>query len=119
MLKRVMEMESILFEKLPQFLTELAAEDLAECFNGQEESARRVDPSGTIEGKAAGGDDVVYVGMNLEVLSPRVEHTEEPDVRFQVPGVACQFEQRSGAGAEEQIVEQSLVLEDQSAEFVR
>ena len=61
----------------------------------------------------------MYVGMNLEVLSPRVEHAEEPDVRFQVPGVACQFEQRIGAGAEEQIVEQPLVLEDQSAEFVR
>ena len=37
----------------------------------------------------------------------------------QVLGIASQFEQRSCAGAEEQIVEQPLVLEDQSAEFVR
>ena len=59
-----MEMESILFEKLPQFLTELAAEDLAECLNGQEESGRGVDPSGTIGGKTAGGNDVVDVRMN-------------------------------------------------------
>ena len=59
-----MELESVLFEKLPQFLTELAAEDLAECLNGQEESGRRVDPSGTIGGKTAGGDDVVNVWMN-------------------------------------------------------
>src|SRR4029077_5981400 len=58
-----MELKSVLFEKFTQFLAELAAEDLAERFDGQEESARRVYPSGTIKGKAAGGNDVVYVGM--------------------------------------------------------
>ena len=82
-------MESILFEKLPQFLTELAAEDLAECLNGQEESGRGVDPSGTIGGKTAGGNDVVDVRMNLEVLSPRMEHAEESDIGSQVLGIAC------------------------------
>jgi hypothetical protein len=74
---------------------EVVAEDTAKPLNGQEESMRRINPSGTIEGKTASGNDVVYVGMNLEVLSPRVEHAEEPDVRSQVPGIASQFEQRS------------------------
>jgi hypothetical protein len=59
------------------------------------------------------------MGMNLEVLSPGMEHAEEPDVRSQVLGIASEFEQRSGAGAEEQIVEQPLVLEGESGEFVR
>jgi hypothetical protein len=47
------------------------------ALTGREELARRVYPSGTVEGKAARGDDVVYVGMNLEVLSPRMEHAKE------------------------------------------
>ena len=51
--------------------------------------------------------------MMLEVLSPGMEHAEESDVGSQVLGIASQFEQRRGAGAEEQIVEQPLVLQDQ------
>jgi len=114
-----MELKPVLLEQFTELVTELLAEDLAECFDGQEESVRRVDPSGPIQCKAAGGNDVVYVGMNLEVLSPGMEHAEESDVRSQAFGIASQFEQRSGAGTEEQIVEQPLVLEDQSREFVR
>ena len=114
-----MELHSVVFEQLTELVAELVAEDTAESLDGQEESARRVDPSGTIEGKASGGNDVVNVGMMLKVLSPRVEHAEESDVGSQVPGMASQFEHGRGAGAEEQIVEQSLVLEDQSGEFVR
>ena len=69
-----MELKSVLFEKFMQFLAELVAEDLAECFDGQEESPRRVYPSGTIKGKAAGGNDVVYVRMVLKVLSLSLIH---------------------------------------------
>jgi hypothetical protein len=57
--------------------------------------------------------------MMLKVLSPGMEHAEEPDIGSQVLGLASQFEHRRGAGAEEQIVEQSLVLKDQSGERVR
>ena len=59
------------------------------------------------------------VGMMLEVLSPGMEHAEETDVGSEMLGIASQFEQRAGAGAEEQIVEQPLVLEDQSGELMR
>src|ERR1019366_10196668 len=79
------------------------------------EARRGIDPSGAVESEAASGNDVVYV---FEVLSPGMEHAEESDVSSQVLGIACEFEQRSGAGTEEQIVEQSLVLEDQSGERV-
>jgi hypothetical protein len=95
-----MELESVLFEQFTEFFAESATEDLAEGFDRQEKSARRVYPSGTIQCKTAGGNDVVYVRINLEVLSPRMEHAEEPDVGSQVLGIASQFEQRSGAGAE-------------------
>ena len=48
----------------------------------------------------------------LEVLPPGMEHAEKPNVRSQVLGIASEFEQRSGTGAEEQIIEHPLVLED-------
>jgi hypothetical protein len=62
------------------------------------EPARRVYPSGTIEGQTSGGNDVVYVGVNLEVLSPGMEHAEESDVGSQVLWIASEFQQRSGTG---------------------
>jgi hypothetical protein len=48
------------------------------------------------------------MGMMLEVLPPDMEHAEKPYVRAEALGVAGKFEQRSGAGAEEQIIEQTL-----------
>lgn len=48
-----------------------------------------------------------------------MEHADESNVGPQVFGIASEFVQRSGAGAEQQIVEQPLVLEDESGELVR
>ena len=78
-----------------------------------------IDPPGTVESQSAGGNDVVDMRMMLKVLSPGMEHAEEPDVGSQVLGIASKFEQRSGAGAEEQIIEQPLVLKDEGGELVR
>ncbi len=55
----------------------------------------------------------------LEVLSPGMQHAEKPDVGSQMLRVASQFEQRRCAGAEEQIVEQPLVLQHKRGEFMR
>src|ERR1019366_5187347 len=114
-----MGLKSVLLEQFAELFAELATEDTAESFDGQEESTRRVYPLRTTGSKAAGRNDVVYVGMNFEVLAPRMEYAEESDVSSEVLGIASQFEHRRGAGAEEQIVEQPLVLEDQIGEFVR
>ena len=56
--------------------------------------------------------------MMLKVLSPGMEHAEESDVGSQVSGIASQFEHRRGADAIEQIVEQPLVLQYKSGEFM-
>lgn len=84
-----MELKPVLLEQFTELVTELLAEDLAECLDGQEESARRVDPSGTIQCKAAGGNDVVYVGMNLEVLSPGMEHADCSQFRHPLQSYAA------------------------------
>ena len=116
--KRAMELEPVVFEQFTKPGPELAAEAAAKCLDGQEEAWRRIDPSGTIGSQAAGGNDVVDMGMMLKVLSPGMEHAEESDVGSQVPGIASQFEHRRGADAIEQIVEQPLVLQYKSGEFM-
>src|SRR5258708_19211189 len=58
------------------------------------------------------------MGMMLEVLPPGMEHAEKPDLRAEVFGVAGKLEERSGTGAEEQVIEQTLVLQDESGELV-
>jgi hypothetical protein len=47
-----------------------------------------------------------------------VEHAKESDVRSEVLRIASQFEHGRGAGAVEQIVEQPLVLQYKSGEFM-
>ena len=113
-----MELQYVLLEQITELVAELAAEHAAECLDGQEEAGRGIDPSGTIESEAAGGNDVVDVGMMFKVLSPGMKHAEESDVGSEILRIASQFEHRRSAGAEEQIVEQLLVLEDKSGEFV-
>ncbi len=114
-----MELELVLPEEVAKSGGELAAEDAAECADGQKETVRRSDPSGAIGSKAAGGNDVMDVGMMLKVLAPGMEHAKKPDLCSQMLRVAGKFEQRRCAGSEEQIVKQSLVLQNESREFVR
>jgi hypothetical protein len=113
-----MELESVVLEEFTQPQPEPAAEATAECLDGQEEAARGIDPARAIRSEAAGGNDVVDMGMMLEALSPGMEHAEESDVGSQVPGIASQIEHRRGADAIEQIVEQPLVLQHESGEFM-
>jgi hypothetical protein len=47
-----------------------------------------------------------------------VEDTEQADVSSEVLRVASHFEQRCGAGAEEQVVKQPLVLKQERGEFM-
>ena len=59
------------------------------------------------------------MGMMFEVLSPGMEHAKTADVGSEVLRIASQFEHRRGACAKEQIVEQPLVLQCKSREFMR
>lgn len=40
-------------------------------------------------------------------------HAEQPDLRAEVPGITRDFKQHCGTGAEDQVVEQPLVLQDE------
>src|SRR5260370_34787569 len=51
--------------------------------------------------------------MNLLFLAPGMQHTEEANFRTEVSRIASHFEQGFRTGAEQKIVEDLLVLQDQ------
>src|SRR5258708_12545932 len=51
--------------------------------------------------------------MNFEFLAPGMQHTEEANFRTEVSRIASHFEQGFRTGAEQKIVEDLLVLQDQ------
>ena len=110
-LECAVELELVLTKELFQSRDELASEDATQRGDGQEESSRGGDPSGTIGCKTASRNNVVYVRMMVKVLSPSVEHAKKPDVRTQMFRVAGEFEQRRCTSSEQQIVKQTLVLQ--------
>ncbi len=61
----------------------------------------------------------MYVRMRLEVLAPGVEHAEEADVGAEVFGIGGDLQQGFGAGAEQQVVDNFLVLQRQPGQLVR
>jgi len=108
-----------LLEEFTKPGAELTAEAPAKRLNGQEEAWRGIDPSGTVKGQTAGGNDVVNMGMMFEVLSPGMEHAEKTDVRSQVLGSRASSSIVAAASAVEQVVQQPLVLQCESGERMR
>jgi len=60
---------------------------------------------------AGGGEHAVDMGMMLQALVPGMEHAEEADLGAEVPGIASDLEQGCGAGVEQQVINQALVLQ--------
>jgi hypothetical protein len=59
------------------------------------------------------------MGMMLQFLIPTMEHAGEADFAAQMAGIARHFEQRFGTGAEQEIVDDLLVLQGQWGEPTR
>ena len=98
---------------------ELTTEDAAEHGDGQEESVRRTDPSVMIGSQSAGSHDAMDMGMEQQSLIPRVQHAEEGDLGAQMARVAGDFQQRFGAGMEQQVEDEFFVLQRYRSDFAR
>ena len=59
------------------------------------------------------------MGMESKFLTPGVQHGEEAEFRAEVSGVASDFEKSFRTGAEQQIVDDFLILQDQWRELRR
>ena len=90
---------------------ELAAEDATEHTDGQKEAVGRTDPSGMVGSQSAGSHDAMYMRMEQQSLIPGVQHAEEADLGAQVARIARDLEQRLGAGMEQQVEDNLLVLQ--------
>ena len=72
-----------------------------------------------IERQSAGGDDTMHVRVMFELLIPSVEHTEEADLGAEMLGIASDCEEGFGAGLQQEMVQEFLVLQDQWRQFMR
>jgi len=114
-----MEIELAFLEGPLETGNELAAEDATKHLDGEEKSGARFYPLREIERQAAGGNDAMDMGMKPELLTPSVQHDEETDFRAEVSRIASDFEKSFRTGAEQQIIEDLLVLQDQWRQPVR
>jgi hypothetical protein len=57
--------------------------------------------------------------MKLQALIPAVEHAEEADLGTKMPWIARDLKQGLGAGVEEQVVDEPLVLKGERGQFPR
>ena len=67
-------------EGLLQVFQEEPEEETAQNPNRQEEIGLAGNPTRAVRGEAAAGDHAMQVGMVEEILTPRMEDREEPDL---------------------------------------
>src|ERR1039457_4579841 len=68
--------------------------------------------------ESARGNGAVNVGMQEQVLSPGMQDADHADLSAQVFAIDGDLEQSLSAGGEQQVVEQTRVLQGQHVEFV-
>ena len=102
---------SFLVEPAFQSFGELSPENLAEDANRKEEAGRSVNPAGAVCRQAAGRDYAMGMRVKLQVLSPRMKDTKEPDLSAEVPRIGRDLQQRFRSRVEQKVVENFPVLQ--------
>ena len=113
------ELERTSMEGVTKAGDELAAEYAAEHTDGQKEGAPGGDPVGVVRCETAGSQYAVDMRMKLQALIPTMEHAEETDLGAKMAWIASDFKQGLGARVEEQVVDESLVLQCERSQFAR
>src|SRR5271167_3198111 len=98
---------------------ELTAKNSTQHLDGKKERVAGTDPVGVIQRESTGRDNTMDMGMMLQPLIPSVQHAEETDLGAQMSGIASHFEQGCGAGSEQQVVDELLVLQGKWGQFPR
>ena len=98
---------------------EFSTEDPAEDLHGQEKPITPVDPSRAVRGETASGNHAVDMRMMLEILAPRVEHTQKPEPRAEMRRIRGDLQQRRRTRLKQQVVDDGFVLEREPRELVR
>src|SRR5579863_1101954 len=96
---------------------ELTTKNPAQDLDGKKEGGAGPDPASVARGQTTGGKYAMDMGMVLELLIPGVEYAEEADLGAQMLGIASDFEEGFSAGAEQQVIDDLLVLQGQWRQF--
>ena len=72
-----------------------------------------------IEAQPTSGNDAMHMGMQAELLTPGVQHTEETNFSAEVSGIASDFQKCFVTGPEQQAIDELLVLQSQVCQLRR
>jgi hypothetical protein len=90
---------------------ELAAKHSAQHFHREEKSVPEANPVFAVERETTDWDHAVDMRMMQKVLAPGMQHTQEADLGAEMFYISRDFQQRGRTGAEQQVVDDLLVLE--------
>src|SRR5216683_4180782 len=106
-----MEVEQVSSECRPEGSQEDLPEAAAEHTHRQKEGGLAAgDPAGAVRGDAAARYDAMQVRVQMQILTPGVQHRQKADGGAQQPRVCCRFEQGSGGGVKENVVNRFRIL---------
>ena len=114
-----MEAQPARSERMLKSIREFAPEDFFKGSNRQQEFRMGWDPATAVGTQTASRNDAMDVRMMFQLLTPGMQHTEEPDVSAEVFGVPGDLNECRSAGLNKKIVNDLLVLQCNRAEFVR
>jgi len=98
---------------------ELTAKNTRQHRDGEKEASAEWNPAGVIARQPTVGNNTMDMGVKLELLIPGMQHAEEADLGPEMSGCASDFEKGVGTGAEQQIVDDFLVLQRQGGKLRR
>src|ERR1700724_4277852 len=98
---------------------ELTAKDVTEHFDWKKEIVAWFDPARVICRQSTGGHHAMNMWVGREFLTPGMQNTEEADFCTEVFGIAGHFEKSFRTSAQQEIVEDLLVLQDQRGQMMR
>jgi hypothetical protein len=108
-----MKVELAIMKGALERFVELAAKDSAEHVDGKKEVVAWFDPARVISRQPTGRHHAVYMRMKFEFLSPGVQHAEEADFCTKMLGIARDLEKSFRTGAKQEVVDDTLVLQNQ------
>ena len=117
--QRLVEVQLLVGERLPKLYKEQAPEQSRQHAHGEEEAWLASDPALAIGRHATAGHDTVQVRVMLQSLAPGMQHGDEADLSAQVLGIHGDGAQGLGSGAEQDVVDDGLVLIGDGGDLLR
>src|SRR6266446_9270134 len=108
-----MKVELAIMKGALERFVELSAKDSAEHFDRKKESVAWLDPTRAIGRKSTGRHHAMHMWVKFEFLTPGVQHAEEANFCAKMFGIAGNFAQCFCTGAEQEIVDNLLILKSQ------